>query len=188
MLYSRKDPQRGSAIVIALVVAAVVITAGAIGYVLFSKSQGRDVDLGALTHKTITADTSDEIKTLIQNVRNGDYDAKCTYSDDNGDSTLYLSGATKMRIDTTIEDKPGHIIRLDDAGYIWADSQSEGSKLPFTDEKKDSKYSPETFASKVDENNLKCQSVSKLSESLFTLPTDVNFVDVNTRFNSASSN
>lgn len=187
--YSRNDEQRGSAVVIALTVTAVVVTIGAIAFVLIANGgKNNGIDLGKIGHKTITAATSEEVKVLLTSAKAGDYDAKCTYTDENGDSTIYISGAAKMRVDTTINEKPGHVLRLGDAGYVWADGQKEGSKLPFKSESStSSKYSPDTFASKVDQYHVKCESVAGLDDSLFTLPTDVTFVDVNSKLNSSSS-
>ena len=187
--YSRQDKQRGSALVIILTLVAILATAGAIVYVLLSSNdKGGGVDLGKIGQKTTTASTSDGVKALLTKAKAGEYDAKCTYTSESGDGTLYVSGAEKMRVDTTINDRPGHVLRLGGAGYIWADGQSEGSKLPFqSGSSTDSKYSPETFASKVDKYHVRCESVGHLSESLFTLPKGVNFIDVNSQLQPYSS-
>ena len=186
--YSRQDKQRGSSLVIILAAAAVLVTGGAIAYVLLSKNSGGEgVNLSSIGHKTITASTADSVKALLTNAKAGDYDAKCTYTDESGNGTLYIKGSDTMRVDTTIKEKPAHVVRIKDAMYIWADGQTEGSKFPVTDTNGGSKYSPDSFATKVDKYHVKCESVAHLSESLFTLPKSVNFVDVNTQLNSYSS-
>lgn len=186
--YSRQNKQRGSALVIVLAITAVLATGGAIAYALISSNKdGGVVDLKSISHKTITATTSSEVKTLLTNAKAGDYDAKCTFTSESGDGTLYIKGPVGMRVDTTISDKPAHVLQHGDSVYIWADGQSEGSKFPMSDENKDSQYSPDAFANKVDEYHIKCQSVARLSDSLFTLPPSVTFVDVNSQFNTFRS-
>ena len=183
----RHDTQRGSVLVIILTVAVMLVVSGAIAYVLLSKKEGGTAALPSIGFKSITAKTPADVTTLLKSAKAGNYDAKCTYTDKTtGDGTIYVKG-DKMRVDTTISKKPGHVLKLDDSTYIWADGQSEGSKFPVRPENTDSVYSAESFASKAQEDNVSCQSVASLSNSLFTLPSNVNFVDVNSQMHTYSS-
>lgn len=177
--------QRGSALVIIVTVAAVLVVIAAIAYVLLSKKDSKP-SLGNVFHKTVTATTADEVKTLLTDARAGKYDAKCTYLLKSHESSLYIKGDKKMRIDTVIDDKPGHFLGLDDSMYIWADGNPKGSILPLKNNK-DSEYSPDSFANRVEEYHVKCESVASLSDSLFVPPSDVTFADFKAQGGSASS-
>jgi hypothetical protein len=168
---------RGSALVIALTVVAVLVIIGAIAYALLAKNGGSS--LKNLFHKTITATTADEVRTLLSDAKAGKYDVKCTYNIKSVESTLYIKGDDKMRVDTVITDKPGHVLRLDESVYLWAEGNPKGSRLPVT--KEDSDYTPDGFANKVEESKAKCQSVGSLDESLFAVPSDVEFEDFHVR-------
>lgn len=181
--YSHKNEQRGSALLILLAVAAVLVVAGAIAYLLLTGKGS----VGNVFHSTITATTPSEVKALLMDAKAGKYDAKCTYLLKSVENTLYMQGDAKMRVDTVIEDKPGHFVRLGDSVYIWADGNPKGSKLPISDKNKDSQYTPDGFASKVEEYDIKCESVGRLSDTLFTLPSDVTFTDFNSQLRSSSS-
>jgi len=178
--------QRGSALVILLSVAAVLVVAGAIVFVLMSKKDG-DFSLASTFHRTITATTASEVRTLLTDAKAGKYDAKCTYLLKSVESTLYVKGDSKMRVDTAIADKPGHFVRIGDSMYVWADGNPKGSILPISDDNEDGEYTPDGFASKVEEYNVKCESVGHLSESLFTPPPNVTFTDFKIRSGAPSS-
>lgn len=185
-LYRIQNEQRGSALVIILTVIAILVVLGGITYVLINNNKGSS-GLTNTFHQTKTATTADEVKALLTDAKAGKYDAKCTYLLKTVESTLYVQGDSKMRVDTTIEDKPGHFVRLGDSVYIWADGNPKGSILPISDENKDSEYTPDGFASRVDQYNIKCQSVGRLSDSLFAMPSDVTFTDFKARDAGASS-
>lgn len=184
---SRHRKQRGSALVIIVTIIILLAVSGAIIYVLLNKQKGGSDALPSIGFKAITAKTPDDVITLLKSAKAGSYDAKCTYTDKTtGEGTLYIKG-DKMRVDTTISQKPGHVLKLGDSTYIWADGQSEGSKFPVREENKDSIYSSDNFAAKAQEDNVVCQSVANLRDSLFVLPKSVNFVDVNSQIHTYSS-
>jgi hypothetical protein len=90
-----------------------------------------------------------------------------------------------MRVDTTFKDKPGHFMLAGNAAYLWADDSKEGSKFPVT---KSDGSSTTTFTKDAEKYDTKCQSLPKLDDSLFTLPKGVTFTDINSQFQSSSSN
>lgn len=185
--YSQNNRQRGSALVIILTIAVVLLTGGALAYVGINQlnKEGKGIDVPLVGQKTITATTPETVKGLLTKAQAGEYDAKCTFTDDAGNQgTLYVEGEKKMRVDTTISDKPGHVLRLDDKVYIWADGQDEGSLFPMREDKANSNYSAEKFADNVEKYKVTCKSVGSLDSSLFALPKGVNFVDVNEQLKS----
>jgi len=179
---------RGSALVVILVVIGVVGIIGAVAYVLLNKNGG---GVGNIFGSTKTATSPGDIKSLLTEAKSGKFDAKCTYNTSGGDkpadSTIYMSGAKKLRVDTPINGKPGHLIRIDDSAYLWADGDTNGSKLPITDKGESSKYTPDEFSKKAKDYRMTCESVSSLSDSLFNLPSGVSFVDFNAQLQSSSS-
>lgn len=179
---------RGSALVITLIVVGVVAIIGAVAYTLLSKNGNGGV--GNIFGSSKTATSPGDIKSLLTEAKAGKFDVKCTYTttgNDSIDSTIYMSGAKKLRVDTPINGKPGHLIRIDNSAYLWADGDSNGSKLPMTDKGEGSKYTPDEFSKKASDYKMKCESVSSLSDSLFSLPSGVSFVDFNAELQGSSS-
>lgn len=177
---------RGSALVIILVVVGVIGIVGAVAYVLLSKNGG---GVANIFGSTKTATSPGDIKSLLTEAKAGKFDAKCTYTtsgNDSADSAIYMSGAKRMRVDTPINGKPGHLVRIDNSAYLWADGESNGSKLPMNDKGDSGKYTPDEFSKKAKEYHMTCESVSSLSDSLFNLPSGVSFVDFNAQLQSSS--
>lgn len=182
MVYrSLQAKQTGSTHLIVLVVAVLVIIGGIGAYLATGGFK-----------KTVTATTPTEVKALLASARAGDYDAKCTYENKEADSdalivatgpsTLYVSGADKMRMDTEVSGKNTHMMQLDDSMYMWADDNDKGSKFPITD----SSDSANEFAEDAEKNQLKCESAD-LDASMFELPSNVTFTEPRTQFESSSN-
>lgn len=178
--------QSGSALVTILAVAAILAVLGAIVFMLVNKKDN-EFSLANISHQSRTATTSEDVKALLTDVHAGKHDAKCTYLLKSIKSTLYIQGAKRMRVDTIIGDKPGHFVRMNDKMYMWADGNPKGTILPISDETIDNAYTPDGFASKVDEYKIKCESVGRLSESLFTPPSNVTFAEFKDQIRSSSS-
>lgn len=177
---------RGSALVIILVIVGVVGIVGAVAYVLLNNGGS----VGNIFGSTKTATSTGDIKSLLADAKAGKFDAKCTYTTSGSeptDSTIYMSGAKKMRVDTPINGKPGHLIRIDNSAYLWADGDSTGSKLPMTDKGEGGKYTPDEFSKKAKDYHMTCESVSSVKDSLFELPSDIKFVDFNAELQNSAS-
>jgi len=205
--YSLQSRQTGSALMIIVFIVVLVVIGGAGAYVATGgfkdKTDVSQTKPGQqATHSNFqatTATTAADIKTMLAAAKAGDYDVECTLNYDNsadasnsllpasGPSTLYVSGATKMRVDTTFKDKPGHFMRLGSAAYLWADGNKEGSQFPVTSSNSSASSSTTKFTEDAEKYDTKCQSVAKLDASLFVLPTGVTFTDINSQFNSSSS-
>ena len=197
--------QTGSALMIVVFIVVLAVIGGAGAYVATGGFKNQTDDNTAKTgqqstasnFRATTATTSADIKTMLAGAKAGDYDVKCTLNYDNaadsnnsllsasGPSTLYVGGATKMRVDTTFKDKPGHFMMVGNAAYLWADGGKEGSKFPVT---KSDDSSTTTFTKDAEKYDTKCQNLPKLDDSLFTLPQGVTFTDINSQFQSSSSN
>lgn len=191
---SKHHTTRGSVLVIILSIVAVVALSGAVAYTYIARN-GNTSGGALVAPKTITATTPDGVKALLTNAMAGKYDAKCTYTTtsmiNKNDtkpvtSTLYIHSAKKMRVDTPISNKPGHMLWLGESVYIWTDGDSKGSILPITNDGNGKTYTPEGFSSKVKEYRATCQSVPQISESMFTKPSKVEFVDFNAQIKSSS--
>ena len=187
--HSLKSKQNGSALVIILVAVVIVAIAGVGVFIAKGSSDKKDTtsqqSSKTTPFKAITATNTADVKSLFSAAKAGTYDAKCSYTDDSGkNSTIYVSG-DKMRVDTTINTKPGHMLVLASTAYIWADGDSKGSSLPVTKDS-NSTGSTDKFADNVDKYKLSCQSTSRLDASLFKKPDSVTFTDFNSQIKSSS--
>lgn len=191
VFHSLRSKQTGSAHAIILIAVVVLVLIGVGVYITQGNSKRTSNNTGQQTSvispfKSTTATTSTDVKTMIKTARAGTYDVKCTYTDDsNNSSTIHISGSDKMRIDTTINNSPGHMLWLDKTVYIWADGNDKGSTLPVKEGGSDS-GSTDKFAENVDKYKMKCESTKNLDRSLFKLPTNVTFTDFNSQINATN--
>jgi len=190
VLHSLNSKQNGSALVIVLVAVVLVAVVGAGVYITKGDSKKENgtspQNSTATPFKSITATNTADVKSLFSAAKAGTYDAKCSYTDDSGkNSAIYISGAEKMRIDTTIDNKSGHMLVLGKTAYIWAEGNAKGSTIPVTNSS-NSSTSTDKFADNVEKYKLSCQSVSRLDASLFKQPTDVTFTDFNSQIKPSS--
>lgn len=189
---SKHQNSRGSGLVIILSIVAVIVIGGAVAYAFMArKNTATGSVISPAPPKTITATTPDGVKALLTDAMAGKYGAKCSYMTTANDSTstksmLYVKSAKKMRVDTPISDKPGHMLWLNDLVYIWADGDSKGSILPVTSSTQSKTYTPDGFSSKVKEYQATCQSVPAMDESLFEKPTNIEFIDFNAQIKKSS--
>lgn len=191
---STHQNSRGSGLVIILSIVAVIAISGAVAYTFVTR--GSNVKNTAsssapATVKTVSATTPEEVKAILTDAMAGKYGAKCDYTTTTADSkstqsTLYIKDSKKMRVDTPISNKPGHMLWLGEAVYLWADGDSKGSILPVKDSSQSKTYTPDGFASKVKEYHATCQSDAHMDESLFTKPANIEFVDFNAAVKSSS--
>lgn len=173
---------------LALIIVAVLLVVGGIGaYILTngSKNNGGLTSLNPFTSKSAT--TSTEIKAMILDAKAGKSKVSCDYTDDSGKaSAIYIAGSDKMRVDTTINKNPGHMLWLGDKAYIWADGNNKGSYLPATKSSDTTSAQTDKFANDVAKYKMSCRTVSKLDDSIFKLPENVTFTDFNSQLNSTS--
>jgi hypothetical protein len=204
--HSLKIQQTGSAHLFLMVVVVLIIIGGIGAYVAtggFKKdsnsSQNRHQTSAGDNFTVTKASTAADIKAMLAAAKAGDYDVQCTVDYDkvpeasnallpvSGKSTLYISGTARMRVDTTINHKPGHFMRLGKSVYLWADGAKQGSKIPVSTKSSSSSSSTDTFTKDAEKYDMQCQSVARLDDSLFVLPTGVTFTDLNSQFNSSSN-
>lgn len=184
--------QSGSALIISLVVAAVVIIGGVAAYVVTdgfgsngsddSKQSSNTDSTGSAENQPQTASSGAAVSAMFADVVAGKYDVRCTYQDDANSGTIYYSagssGDVKMRFDTTSSEYNGHVLRLNDTVYTWAEGQDTGTKLTVTPAESDDKYSVDKYKADPGKYNLKCENVGTLKASVFAVPSDVTFMDV----------
>ncbi len=187
--------QTGSALVIALIVAAVLIAGGVAAYFLtdgFGRNANNDetnTQANSTTTQTEqkqpepqTATSAAEVKSMFADVVAGKYDVKCTFDDGTNSGIIYYSARSstdiKMRFDTTSSDYNGHVLRLDDTVYTWAEGQTTGTKLTVTPSAGDQNYSVDKYETDPGSYNLTCENAGTLAASIFAVPADVTFMDI----------
>ncbi len=182
IIKSLKNNQSGNALVIGLIIAAVVIVGGGAVYFATKKSSNNNSN----DHKA-TSSKSEETsnkqpasyKTLLANAKAGKYDVKCTYSQGKNTGTFYVRNDKKMRFETSTPKGMGYAIRLSNKTYVWNKGQSQGVLITDTSSstKNNEKYSTEKYSKQPANYHLKCQIANNLSDSLFTPPSSVKFID-----------
>lgn len=189
---SLHNNQNGASHLVLLIVTVLVIVGG-IGVYILTGSRKNQNDKTTSSQqpvtpfKMMTATNATDIKSMINASRAGNYDVKCRYTDDSGNaSTIYVT-KDKMRVDTTINKKAGHMIWLSDKAYIWADGDTKGSILPVTKDTDSSKQT-DKFADNVDKYKMSCQNATHIDVTLFKVPTNISFTEFSTQSGSSSTN
>lgn len=122
---------------------------------------------------------------IVAGASNGTYDATCTYEKpDSPDSRgrFYIShGATRFETETS--DGIVYVLRTGTAMYIWNNQSNEGLAYDLGTSTENaaeslSQYDTNEFAKNAEQNNLQCQKVERLDDSLFTPPSDIAFVGI----------
>lgn len=183
-IQSLRNKQDGVAHLALLVVAILVVVGGIGAYILTKGSKKNDSNNPGTSQQSMmpftqkTANTPEEMKSMMTAARNGNYAAKCTFTDDSGNASYIYIAKDRMRVDTTINKKAGHMVWTTDKAYIWADGDTKGSILPVTNESSSSQQT-DKFADSAAKYKMSCQTQKQLDDSLFKIPTNVKFTDFN---------
>ncbi len=193
MSYHTYSNQRGSALIIGLIVAAVIVVGGVTAYFVtdgFGSNDSDDTQNSASTQQSPnssqtqpqTATTKSQVGTMFADVVAGKYDVKCSFDDGTNTGTIYYSASgsdnVKMRFDTTSADYDGHVLRVDNTVYTWTDGQDTGTKLTVKPTAGDEKYSVDKYENDPGKYNLTCKNAGTLDASVFAVPSGVKFMDI----------
>lgn len=148
----------------ALPVVIIIAALGISGWMLFGK--GKPVSGPAQEGESFTGKIKEAILRAVP--------MKCTWQDDKGNSTTgYIKGDNYYG-EATGEGKTGYLIMKDDCMWIWNRGENQGVKTCFKPtEEEESIWETEN----APQENYHCVP-AVVSDSIFNLPTDVNFIDM----------
>lgn len=174
-----KNINRGIAPILVLIYIVVAVVVGGGAYYAVTKDTPKIEEKDGPNENS---STNTSLKALLN--RGGNY--ICTFSSvvSNSESTgtVYISG-TNMRGDFSSKTSVGviasHMIRKGDSMYVWSDaSATQGVMMTMTDFYKPQANAQTQGSVNADANlDYKCENWS-VDQSKFTLPSAVNFVDI----------
>jgi|GEM_PF-4815117 len=127
----------------------------------------------------MTADVAAARK-LIADASLGKYSLKCTYNTDEMNGVFYLRDKKELRFDAHKQDAVLHALKTGGNLYLWDDSGKQGLMVQVelsSGETSDQvqTYSAESFAKNAEAYNLACGRVDELDNSVFKVPSNVEF-------------
>lgn len=127
----------------------------------------------------MTADVAAARK-LIADASLGKYSLKCTYNTEEMNGVFYLRDKKELRFDAHKQDAALHALKTGGNLYLWDDSGKQGLmiqvELPSVETSDQVQtYSAESFSKNAEAYNLACGRVDELDNSVFKVPTNVEF-------------
>jgi len=168
----------------------VLLLAG--GYFLYNSQKAKQVTPTAASTQQVNANVFTSIKDALSRALS----LKCEYPDDKGNTvTVYIKGGSvrMMGYATGPAGAQGQALMKDNKMYTWDDKTKKGTVMAFNKEemqqaaesmKKEMSPQPtkanqqEDFLAAIEKYKKYCKTET-VSDSLFTVPSDVQFVDLN---------
>lgn len=136
---------------------------------------------GSTTNGSITSTSDSKKPSSLKDLISKGIAQTCTYSNENGKGTFYMSGGkTRGDFETTAGTvtTKGHMLVDGGTSYVWMDGQKTGFKSTFDTSTTDEPSSNPSAAQTFDANasmNYDCKP-GVVDSSLFTAPKDVEFM------------
>ncbi len=160
------------------IIAGIVVVGGGI-YVVTTQSP----QAGPTVTEQSSTQTIDSFAELVQRGQ----PVTCTFTHDDGtnrtDGTVYMTdGAERIRGDFTlqqtgVEPMEGQMIRKDGYNYVWGSFYEQGIKMAVTESNQEQLFGDDQKNAAVDEDTEFTCTTWRVDNSMFDLPTDVEFVD-----------
>lgn len=181
----------GSALVITLVVAGLLLAGGAAAYVAtdgFGGQESQDVTSQQESSEEVEAETEAEANesesptTLIRNALEGGDAVACTFMQNGHAGSAFITSDNNFRVDAESDEGMAHMIKQGDSAYMWVEGESEGFEFSGEaynenfDENFDS-FNPEEFEESAEASNvadIDCER-AQMDQDRFELPDNVNF-------------
>lgn len=167
--------------IVAIVIIAVLLLIG-FGIYKFAGHSNKITKQAPSTTQTSKQTTLASLKELIA----GGVSQSCTYSADKTSGTIYM-GSGKVRADINmaesaenVQTSTSHMIILNGENYIWVEGKNTGYKMTYNPEASPSSTGNLSSNYSLDPNtnmNYNC-TPWLIDDTKFTLPKDVNFLDI----------
>ncbi len=169
---------------IPVLVLAVIIVLGVVYF--FSKDDGatEDIVVPNNVEETGSADEPSGIEMVTGSLKDmiaRGSGLKCSYGIEGNVYEGYIKGANYKGSIDTAEGQTGQVIVKDNCSYTWIEGQSQGVKACYDESEIEPGVQGSDVWEQVDYGSdvvYNCESYD-ISESMFDLPSDVEFVDVN---------
>lgn len=164
-----------------IIIGALVVLIGVLGYVYINK--GKQVNTPTEVSEEAVSDdsTSDVFTGTLKDALKLGVAMKCTYQYEGNEYEGYVKGENYRGKVTTAEGKTGEVIVKDDCIWSWSEGESQGIKTCTKDsevEGEDGSIWDQPDNSVDTSINYRCQPTA-ISDSTFTPPSDIDFMDIN---------
>lgn len=174
--------------IVAIVVVALLAFGGVAAYVILdnnnneeNQSTSQQESSGQQAEQNASEGSFDSAELIQQALAGGDA-VECSFEQNGYPGTAYVKSNSNFRVDAASEEGQVHIVKNEDAAYLWVEGQTNGFVFSGDtydeqfDEQVDT-FNPENFEEVGENGNVQeidCRTTT-VDSSLFELPEGINF-------------
>ncbi len=168
--------------ILPIVIAVVIVGAGAVSWFYFGSKTTKESD-NQETGQQEGAKEGESFSGKLKDMVMRNVPLKCTYNDGEGNSGVGYVKNKKYYGEITTKDGTAYVVMADNCMWSWSEKEDQGIKMCFDVEEgedlwEDWENADEEAQLNTPQGDYSCRPAT-VSDSLFNIPQDIKFMDMN---------